>query len=154
MVSPERPHHGSMRARALLVAVFALLLAATVSPVRAGGAVTRDGSCSGRGEWTLRVRRETSTTIRVRFLIERAEPGDTWQLFLSDNGTRIFSASRVADADGELRAVRVTSNRSGTDRVKGSGVNISSGGSCEGVVSYRDGARYSGRPGPGTLVPL
>jgi hypothetical protein len=143
-----------MRSRALLVAALSLLLAATASPALAGRAVTRDGSCSGRGEWTLRVRRETSTTIRVRFLIERADPGDTWQLFLSDNGIRIFSASRVADADGELRAVKVTSNRSGTDRIKGSGVNISSGGSCEGFLSYREGARSAGRSGLGTLVPL
>ena len=149
-----RAHHGSMRARSLLVAALALLLIATASPARAGGTVTRDGSCSGPGEWTLRVRRETSTTIRVRFLIQRVDPGETWQLFLSDNGTRIFSASRVADADGELRAVKVTSNRSGTDRVKGSGVNIDSGGSCEGVVSYRKGARFPARPGPGTLVTL
>ena len=128
-----------MRLRPLRAAVSALvILLATASFATAGGSdVTREGSCSGRGEWTLRVRRETATTIRVRFVIDRLDTGDTWQLFLSDNGTRIFSASRVVDAQGEVRAVKVTTNRSGNDRVKGSGVNVSDSGSCEGVVTYR-----------------
>jgi hypothetical protein len=115
-----------------------LVLVGTTSLAEAGdGNVTRRGSCSGRGEWRLRVRQETATTIRVRFDIDRLDPGDTWQLFLSDNGERIFSASRVVGADGEVRAVTVTSDRAGTDRVKGSGVNVWDGGSCDGVVRYR-----------------
>jgi hypothetical protein len=72
----------------------------------------------------------------VRFDIEHVRPGDTWQLYLSDNGTRIFSASRVADSEGELRAVRITANRSGTDHVKGSGVNVTAGGTCDGALAY------------------
>jgi hypothetical protein len=129
---------GSVRLRPIRIAVCAVvLLMAAASFAYAGGTdVTRDGSCSGRGEWKLRVRRETATTIRVRFDIEHADPGESWQLFLSDSGTRIFSATRVVNADGELRAVKVTANRSGTDRVKASGVNVTDGGSCEGVVSY------------------
>ena len=82
------------------------------------------------------MRQETSTTIRVRLVIDRLEPGDTWQVFLSDNGTRILSASRVVDEQGEIRAVKITTDRPGTDRVKGTGVNISGSGSCEGVVAY------------------
>lgn len=119
----------------LALAVSALLL--TVGPAVAGGdTVRREGSCSGRGEWRLRVSRETATTIRVRFDIEHLDPGDSWQLFLSDNGTRIFSATRVVGSQGEVRAVRVTGDRAGTDRVKGTGVNVTSGGSCEGALTY------------------
>jgi hypothetical protein len=127
-----------MRLIAARVAVCALVALALISPAAWAGSgdVTRDGSCSGPGEWKLRVRRETATTIRVRFDIEHVDPGETWQLFLSDNGTRIFSASRVADASGELRAVRVTTNRAGTDRVKGSGVNVTSSGTCDGALTY------------------
>ena len=82
------------------------------------------------------MRRETATTIRVRFDIEHVRPGDTWQLYLSDNGTRIFSASRVADSEGELRAVTLAANRSGIAHVKGSGVNVTAGGTCDGAVAY------------------
>jgi hypothetical protein len=126
------------RSRPIRLAVLAVLTLLATSSLAWAGAddVTRSGSCSGRGDWKLRVRRETATTIRVRFDIEHVQPGDTWQLYLSDNGTRIFSASRVADSEGELRAVKVTANRSGTDHVKGSGVNVSAGGTCDGALAY------------------
>jgi hypothetical protein len=128
-----------VRLRTVIVGASVLLsLAATAPLAEAGSAdVTRRGSCSGRGEWKLRVRRETATTIRVRFDIDRLDSGDTWQLFLSDNGTRIFSGSRTVGSDGEVRAVKVTSNLSGDDRIKGSGVNTSASGSCDGSLTYR-----------------
>jgi hypothetical protein len=121
--------------RILPLAISVLLL--TAGPAAAGGdSIRREGSCSGPGEWRLRVSRETSTTIRVRFDVERIDPGDSWQLFLSDNGTRIYSATKVADADGEVHATKITADRSGADRVKGSGVNVTSGGSCQGALRY------------------
>jgi hypothetical protein len=125
-------------ARPIRLAVLALLTLVVTSSLAWAGVedVTRSGSCSGRGDWKLRVRRETASTVRVRFDIEHVRPGDTWQLYLSDNGTRIFSASRVADSEGELRAVRITANRSGTDHVKGSGVNVTAGGTCDGALAY------------------
>ena len=94
------------------------------------------GSCSGPGDWRLRVSRESTNSIRVRFDIERVDPGESWQLFLSDNGVAIFARTRVADAQGELRAVKITADRSGRDLIKGSGVNISAGGSCNGSLKY------------------
>lgn len=129
----------SLRPRPFRQAVsVVVILVATMALAEAGaGDVTRRGSCSGRGEWRLRVRHETATTIRVRFDIERLDSGDTWQLFLSDNGTRIFSASRIVDADGEVRAVKVTSDLAGTDRIRASGVNVGESGSCDGALNYR-----------------
>src|SRR4051812_19356358 len=123
-------------AAALALPAAALTLPA--APALAGGdSIRREGSCSGGpGDWRLRVRRESASTIRVRFDIEHVDPGDSWQLFLSDNGTRIFAGTRVADASGELRATKITADRSGTDRIKGSGVNVSSGGSCDGSLRY------------------
>ena len=113
--------------------VFLLLVAA---PALAGGDVRRQGSCSGRGDWRLRVSRDSATTIKVRFDIEHVNPGDSWQLFLSDNGTSIFARTRVADSVGEVRAIKITTDLSGTDRVKGSGVNVTAGGSCDGALTY------------------
>jgi hypothetical protein len=130
---------GSMRLRTALVGASVLLSFVATTPLAEAGSadVTRRGSCSGRGEWKLRVRHETATTIRVRFQIDRLDTGDTWQLFLSDNGTRILSASRTVGSDGQVRAVKVTSNRPGDDRIKGSGVNTSASGSCDGSLTYR-----------------
>jgi hypothetical protein len=134
-----------MRGRAfrILCCAAALALPTAVltlpaAPALAGrDSIRREGSCSGGpGDWHLRVSRESASTIRVRFDLEHVDPGDSWQLFLSDNGTRIFAGTRVADAGGELHVKKVTADRSGTDRVKGSGVNVSSGGSCDGSLRY------------------
>jgi hypothetical protein len=134
-----RPRPFRFARAATLLALLAALLAPTATPAVAGGdTVRRHGSCSGGpGDWRLRVSRESASTIRVRFDVERVDPGDSWQLFLSDNGTRIFAGTRVVDADGDVRAVKITADRSGTDRVKGSGVNVTSGGSCDGSLRYR-----------------
>ena len=128
-----------MRTRAALVATCAvLMLVGTATSAGAGASdATRSGSCSGRGEWRLRVRQETATTIRVRFTIEHLDPGDTWQLFVSDNGTRIVSTSRVVGSGEGVRVTKVTANRDGDDRIRASGVNVTNGGSCDGALTYR-----------------
>ncbi len=126
-----------MRESALWVicAVAALWLLIDVSGL-AWGAVLREGSCSGPGEWYLRVSRESATALRVRFRIENVRPGDSWQMFLSDNGSGILARTKVADSDGEVRVGTITRDLSGTDRIKGSGVNISASGSCDGAATF------------------
>jgi hypothetical protein len=126
-----------MHGRRIVAALAVVALLITARPAAAGGdSVRREGSCSGPGDWHLRVSRETATTIRVRFDIEHVDPGDSWQLFLSDNGHRIYSATKVAGAGGEVHAKKITSDRAGTDRVKASGVDVTSGGSCDGALTY------------------
>jgi hypothetical protein len=117
-----------------VAAVFTLL--AAVPALASGDSITRQGQCSGPAYWRLRVSRQSAATIRVRFDIKHAAAGDSWQLFLSDDGTRIFAGTRVADSQGELHAVKVTADRPGIDRVKGSGVNVTASGSCNGSAPY------------------
>jgi hypothetical protein len=128
-----------MRAKPLLAVVllaFSVALAPAV-PVRADDEIRRHGSCEGGpGEWTLRVRRESRTTLRVRFRIEDAVPGHTWQLFLSDNGVRVFARSKVADEDGGVRVRTLIRNRAGVDRIKASGVDLVNGETCTGGLRY------------------
>jgi hypothetical protein len=119
--------------RAIALAV-ALLLAA--APAHASDEVRRRGSCSGGpGDWTLRVRRDDGA-LRVRFTIDDVRSGQSWQLFLSDNGTRIFSGSKSSDAEGEVRVSKRTTDRAGSDRIAASGVNTQNGTTCEGSLSY------------------
>ena len=87
-------------------------------------------------QWRLRASAKGPGTIEVRFDIEHVRPGQRWQLFLSDDGARIFAGTRTADGDGELRAIKVTTNRPGVDQIKGSGVNVTAGGSCVGAVKF------------------
>jgi hypothetical protein len=117
-----------------LALVFALMAA---SPAAADDEVRRRGSCSGGpGDWVLRVRREDAGRLRVRFKIDDVAAGQSWQLFLSDNGTRIYSGTKSASSSGEVRVAMLTTNRAGTDRIAASGVNTKNGSTCEGSLSY------------------
>jgi hypothetical protein len=120
----------------IICAAAAFSLLAAIPALAGGDSARRVGSCSGPGDWRLRVSRESATRIRVRFDIEHVDPGESWQLFLSDDGIGIFARTKIADAQGELRAVKVTSDRAGTDHIKASGVNVTAGGSCDGALKY------------------
>jgi hypothetical protein len=120
--------------RGIALALFVSVLA--VTPARADDAVKTSGSCSGRGSWVLITRRQTTSTIKVRFTIEHVAAGSTWQLFLSDNGVRILATTKTAGSDGEVRASKITADRSGVDHIKASGVNLDAGGSCAGSLAF------------------
>jgi hypothetical protein len=101
-----------------------------------GGGESERGSCSGGpGEWRLSVDRRGGGRLRVRFRIEDAHMDQSWQVFLSDNGVRIFSGTRRTDEHGELHVTKLTANRSGSDRIAASAVNSASGATCSGSVT-------------------
>jgi hypothetical protein len=121
------------RTRAVALAL-ALMLAA--APARASDDVRRRGSCSGGpGDWTLRARRDDGA-LRLRFKIDDVPAGQSWQLFMSDNGTRIYSGTKTSDPGGEVRVSKRTTNRAGSDRIVASGVNTKTGTTCEGSLTY------------------
>lgn len=101
-----------------------------------GGGESERGSCSGGpGAWRLSVDRRDGGRLRVRFRIEEAHEDQSWQVFLSDNGVRIFSGTRRTDEHGELRVTKLTANRAGSDRIAASAVNSASGATCSGSVT-------------------
>jgi hypothetical protein len=121
--------------RSLCAGICAALLVA--SPATAGDGVRRRGDCAGgEGDWDLRVDRVDHDTLRVRFKIDDVDPGEPWQLFLSDNGTRVYSGTKTANSEGEVRVRRKIADRSGTDKVAASGVNVDDGTTCQGSVSF------------------
>lgn len=115
-------------------------LCALVLALGSGTVQARDGdargSCSGGpSEWRLRVRPDDGSTLRVRFEIRGGEPGQAWQLFVSDNGTRILARTKTSDDDGRVRVRKLTADRSGSDLIRASGVNLETGESCSGSVT-------------------
>ncbi|HSL11741.1 MAG TPA: hypothetical protein VLA82_10555 [Actinomycetota bacterium] len=121
--------------RALCLAMCAVLLAAM--PAAASGGVRKRGDCSGgEGGWELRVDRVDRDTLRIRFRIDDVDAGETWQLFISDNGTRVYSGTKRATSDGEVRIRRAIRDRAGTDKVAASGVNVNDGTTCQGSVAF------------------
>lgn len=120
---------------AAVCVVVLLTLSATLSASAGGDRVRRRGSCAGPGDWELIVRRRSATTLQVRFKIDDVDSGETWQLFVSDNGVRVYSGTKTAH-DGEVRVRKLIADRAGTDRVAASGVNADDGTTCTGSVSF------------------
>ena len=119
----------------VLTALTAVSLAA--APARANDDEARkSGSCSRPSDWQLRVRKEDARTLQVRFEIEHGASGQTWEVFLSDNGDRFFAGTRRSGDNGYVRVRKQTKNRTGTDRVKGFGYNRATGETCSGKVAY------------------
>jgi hypothetical protein len=122
----------AMRVVALALGL-ALLLTTSAS---AGGSVERRGDCvGGPGQWRLVVQRERPGTLRVRFELKDVVSGQTWQVFLSDDGVGIFSGTNVAD-DGDVRVRKVTRDRAGRDRIAATAVNVDSGATCGGSLGF------------------
>jgi hypothetical protein len=128
---------------ALARTMFLALLIAMVgtTPVLAGGGgggrtVERRGDCDGRGEWKIVVRREDSNTLRVRLLIHEVRPGQTWAVFLSDNGHRFFSNTIRASSSGEVKLTKFPVDRPGSDRIVAAGVNHVTGDACTGSATF------------------
>jgi hypothetical protein len=130
-------HAGCMRAKHLALPLIAILaIAITTGPVRADDGEVH-GSCSGGpSEFRLRVQPGVGDSLRVRFEIEGNEPGERWQLFMSDDGRRIFARTRVSDDEGRVRVRKATDDRPGRDRISATGVNLDTGESCAGSVSF------------------
>ena len=125
------------RSLALIAALVVACIVLSTTLAVAGDEERRRGSCSGGpGHWTLRVRREDHHRLRVRFEIDDVAAGQVWHLFLSDDGSRIASATKTSTREGEVRIRTVTRNRSGRDRIAASGVNTRAGTTCEGSLTY------------------
>jgi hypothetical protein len=74
-------------------------------------------------------------TIRVKFRIDTGIPGDEWQLFVSDDGERVFAGTRVAEADGVVRLTRRTRDRTGPDEISATGLDVLDGETCTGDLT-------------------
>ncbi len=103
-------------------------------------AVARDGrdargECSGgQSVWRLRVQPEDNRSLRIRFRIDGGEEGHQWQLFVSDNGARVYAGTKVSGDDGRVGIRRSIRDRRGRDRIAATGIDLVTGESCSGAV--------------------
>lgn len=119
----------------LLVAMLSLMLAAPTAGA-SDDVVRRRGPCDFGSEWRLIVRRETPTTLRVRYVIATGRAGETWSVFLSMDGSRLFTGKRVTNSEGYIRVTRFPPDSPGEDTIAGYANNWLSGESCRGSLIY------------------
>jgi hypothetical protein len=119
----------------LIAAVTAALLAA---PAAARAPMLRRGPCSGGPtHWVLAVQKGlVPGTLRTRFVVRAATPGDRWQIALSDGDRRLPTVDRVVNLGGAFRVVGMIHNRPKRDHIIVSATNTFDGSTCTGRITF------------------
>jgi hypothetical protein len=94
------------------------------------------GHCDGTSTSALVVTQYSATSLRVRFAVNNATPGQTWQLFGSDNGHRIFALNRLASPTGTAAVTRYPADQPGSDVIKATGLNSVTGETCSASLTF------------------
>lgn len=114
-----------------------VLLGLAAGPAQAGDdEVRREGPCSGRSDWELRVRRDDGA-FRVRWRVDSGIPGQTWRMRVFHDGERIAAATRVTNADGEATIdLRGVPNHDAEDVFRGRARNPNTEETCAGRITF------------------
>lgn len=119
----------------VLAALLSILLVAPAAR-SSDDEVKRRGQCDLGSEWRLIVRRESPTTLRVRYVLDTDRPGQTWAVFLSMEGRWLFKGQRTTNSQGYVRITRYPTDGAGGDTIKGSANNLVNGEYCTGSLVY------------------
>jgi hypothetical protein len=105
----------------LAASVAAGSVALTAAPAQAKGGedgrVAAQGTCSGGGIWTLKAKHDDGR-IEYEFQVDTNKAGQTWNVTVTDNGTKAWSGKRTTVApSGSFSLDGTTGDRSGKDKI-------------------------------------
>jgi hypothetical protein len=114
-----------------------MLMGLAAGPANAGDdEVRREGSCSGRSDWELRIRRDDGR-FEVRWRVDSRIPGQTWRMRVFHDGERIAAATRTTNRDGEATIdLRGVPNHPGEDAFRGRARNPNTEETCSGRATF------------------
>jgi hypothetical protein len=125
--------------RSIAVAVAGLAMLATLAAVPAvakDGDVIREGSCSGRSDWKLKLSPENGR-IETEFEVDQNVNRQVWRVRIRHNGDLVFAANRTTGGrSGSFEVRLVQANRAGNDLFKARAVNVSTGEVCSGQAVF------------------
>ena len=103
--------------------VASTITLATPAAARHGGdGVINRGACSQAGAWKIKAKHDDGR-IEVEFEVDTNRVGQQWKVRLSDNRNVFFRDRRTTQApSGSFSVERRTSNRAGTDVIRGRAV--------------------------------
>ena len=118
----------------LLVVLFALAVPAVAS---AGDRdVIREGPCSGRSDWKLKLSPEDGR-IEVEFEVDQNVVGDEWRVRIRHDGEIAFRGTRTTrGASGSFELRIVEPNNAGADNFRARARNLSTDEVCAGSASF------------------
>ncbi len=117
----------------LLATILAVPFSAL--PAIAGdGDVVREGSCSRRSDWKLKLSPEDGR-LEVEFEVDQNVVGAKWKVVMKHDGYRFFKDRRTTKApSGSFEVRRVINNKKGRERVVAKARNLRTGEFCRGVA--------------------
>jgi hypothetical protein len=122
-------------AGSLLVA--AALLAAPLGTAAKDGDIIKQGSCTARSDWKLKLSPENGR-IEVEFEVDQNRNGQTWNVKMRRNGNVFWRGSRTTQPpSGSFEVRRVTNDGAGADRIVVRARHPRSGEVCRGAATFR-----------------
>jgi hypothetical protein len=122
-------------ATALTAAILAGPVAGT-APAKDGD-VIRQGACSGRSDWKLKLSDEDGR-IEVEFEVDQNVVGDVWRVRIRHDGELVFADRRTTRGPSGSFEVRIVEpDRAGDDAFRARAVNTSTGETCVGTAVWR-----------------
>jgi hypothetical protein len=114
-----------------------MLMGLAAGPANAGDdEVRREGACSGKSDWEMRVRLDDGG-FRVRWRVDSRIPGQTWRMRVFHDGERIAAATRTTNRDGEATIdLRGVPDHPGDDVFRGRARNPNSAETCSGSATF------------------
>lgn len=126
----------SRTATVCLIAMAGLALAVPSAQARGGDPrVESQGACSQQSDWKLKAKPDNGR-IEIEFEVDSNVVGQTWQVRISDNGTRVFQGTAVTQApSGSFSVDRRVADAAGTDHFLAQARNRATGETCSGRVN-------------------
>jgi hypothetical protein len=124
------------RIMALVTGFTALVMAAAPLASANDADVIREGRCSGRSDWKLKLSPEDGR-IEVEYEVDQNRVGDRWKIRLKHDGKRFFKGKRTTKGDsGSFEVRRVQPNHRGKDRFRARAVNLRTDEVCRGRAAF------------------
>lgn len=121
---------------ALVTGFTALVMAAAPLASANDADVIREGRCSGRSDWKLKLSPEDGR-IEVEYEVDQNRVGDAWKIRLKHDGKRFFKGKRTTKGDsGSFEVRRVQPNQRGKDRFKARAINLRTDEVCRGRAGF------------------
>ena len=123
--------------KAVAVSLVVLFVLAVPAVASAGDRdVIREGPCSGRSDWKLKLSPEDGR-IEVEFEVDQNVVGDEWRVRIRHDGEIAFRGTRTTrGASGSFELRIVEPNNAGADNFRARARNFSTDEVCAGSASF------------------
>lgn len=130
-----KKRHTIMVAAMVAASLLAIAPAAQAGGGGGNGEVIRRGHCSGQSDWKLKVKPDNGS-LELEFEVDSNVNGQSWQVRMRQNGSRIFTGTRVTHGpSGSFSLRRRPNDSAGTDRFVARATNAATGETCVGKMS-------------------